>query len=139
MLCVRKMQDSAFIDPGMAMDRLDIDFQTTWRTETLSLTDWIERMGAAKRGGIFSTRSEMEYELELVTKFKACQTPARGPFKNEEGTIDLDWTPYSPQLSRGTALSDLDITVVAAAVEAVEKVIIHNEERLKLFLNKLTD
>jgi hypothetical protein len=139
MLCVRKMQDSAFIDPGMAMDRLDLDFQTTWRTEKLSLTDWIERMGAAKRGGIFSTRSEMEYELELVTKSKASQTPARGPFKNEEGTIDLDWTPYSPQLSRGTALSDLDITVVAAAVEAVEKVIIHNEERLKLFLNKLTD
>jgi hypothetical protein len=81
----------------------------------------------------------MEFKIELGTKSKAFQTPARGPFKNEEETIDLDWTPDSPQLSGGTALSDLDVTVMEAAVEAVEKVIIRNEERLKLFVNKLTD
>jgi hypothetical protein len=77
-LFVRNNQDSAFIDPGMALDRLDLDFLTTWKTDKVTLTYWIDRMGTSKSGGTFSTRSEMEYELALGSKAKVFQTPARG-------------------------------------------------------------
>jgi hypothetical protein len=87
MIFVLKNQDSAFIDPGMALDRLDLDFLSTWRTDRVTLTDWIDQMGAAKRGGIFSTCSDMDYELALGSKAKVFQTPARGLFKNHEETV----------------------------------------------------
>jgi hypothetical protein len=90
MLFGRKNQDSTFIDPGMVLDRLDLEFITTWKTDRVTLTDWIDRMGAAKLGGIFSTRSDMEYELALVSKAKVFQTAARGPFKNQEEIVELD-------------------------------------------------
>jgi hypothetical protein len=41
MLFVRKNQDLAFIYPGMALDRLELDFISTWRTYRVTLTDWI--------------------------------------------------------------------------------------------------
>jgi hypothetical protein len=47
-LFVRKKQDSAFIDHGMALDRLDLDFLKTWETDKVSLTDLSEWMGATK-------------------------------------------------------------------------------------------
>jgi hypothetical protein len=84
MLSFRNNQESAFIYPWMVLDRLDLEFLTTWKTDKVTLTDWIDRMGAVKRGGIFSTCSEMEYKLALGSKAKVFQTPVRGPFKNQE-------------------------------------------------------
>jgi hypothetical protein len=75
MIFVRNNQDSTFIDAGMALDRLGLEFLTTWKTDKVTLTDWIDLMGAAKLGGIFSTRSEMEYELALGSKAKVFKHP----------------------------------------------------------------
>jgi hypothetical protein len=133
---VRKNQDSAFIDPGMALDRLDLDFLSTRKTDRVTLTDWIDRMGAAKRGVNFSTRSDMEYELELGSKAKVFQTPARGPFKNQEETVELD---FVPQISGGTAIEDLDVHGLAIAVDSIENMILLNEERLKKIMTKFSE
>jgi hypothetical protein len=139
MLFVRKNQDSAFIDPGMALDRLDLDFLSTWNTERVTLKDWINRMVAAKRGGNFSTRSDMECELALGSKAKVFQTPARGPFKNQEETVELDWTSFVPQISGGKAIEDLDVHGLAIAVDSIENVILLNEDRLKTFMTKFSE
>jgi hypothetical protein len=139
MLFVRNNQDSAFIDPEMALDRLDLDFLSTWKTDRATLTDWINRMGASKHGGIFSTRSDMEYELVLGSKAKVFQTPTRGPFKNQEETVELDWTPFVPQISGGTAIEDLDVHGLAIAVDSIEMVILLNEDHLKAFMTKFSD
>jgi hypothetical protein len=39
MLFIRNNQDSAFIDPGMALDRLELEFLSTWKTDRVTLTD----------------------------------------------------------------------------------------------------
>jgi hypothetical protein len=135
-LFVRNNQYSDFIDPGMALDRLDLDFISTWNIDRVTLTDWIDRMGAAKRGGNFSTRSDMEYELALGSKAKVFQTPTRGPFKNQEETIELDWNSFVPQISGGTAIEDLDLHGLAIAVDSIENVILLNEDRLITFITK---
>jgi hypothetical protein len=96
-------------------------------------------MGAAKRGGILSTRSDMEYELALGSKAKVFQTPARGPFKNQEETVEIDWTHFVPQISGGTAIEDLDVHGLAWAVDSVEKLILLNKDRLKAFMTNFSD
>jgi hypothetical protein len=93
-------------------------------------------MGAAKCRGIFSTRSDMEYELALGSTAKLFQTPTRGPFKNQEEIVELDWTPFVPQISDGTAIEDLDVHGLAIAVDSIEKVILLNEDCLKAFMTK---
>jgi hypothetical protein len=139
MLFVRNNQESASIDPGMALDRLDLDFLSTWKTYRVTLTDWIDRMGAAKRGANFSTRSDMEYELALGSKAKVFQTPGRGPFKNQEENDELDWTSFVPQISGGTAIEDLDVHGLAIAVDSIENVILLNGDRLKTFMTKFSE
>jgi hypothetical protein len=74
----------------MALDRFDLDFLSTWKTDRVTLTEWIDRIGSATHGGIFSTRSDMEYELALGSKANVFQTPAREPFKNQEEIVELD-------------------------------------------------
>jgi hypothetical protein len=79
MMFVRKNQDSAYVDPGMALDRLDPEFMATWKTDKVSFNIWMDRMEAARRGGEFSTLNEMEEELELGAKVKNFKTPGRKP------------------------------------------------------------
>jgi hypothetical protein len=139
MLFVRKNQEWAFIDPGMVLDRLDLDFLSTWKTYRVTLTDWIDRMGVAKHGGMFSTHSEMKYELALGSKAKVFQTPARGLFKNQEETVELDWTSSVHQIYGGTAIEDLNVHGLAIAVDSIENVILLNEDRLKTFMTKFSE
>jgi hypothetical protein len=134
MIFVNNNQDSAFIDPGMELDWLDLDSLTTWKTYKVTLTDLIDRMGAVNGRGIFSTHSEMEYELALVSNAKVFQTPVRGPLKNQEETFQLDWTPFVPQISGGAAIEDLAVHGLAIAVDSIEMVIFLNKDRLKAFM-----
>jgi hypothetical protein len=59
MMFVRKNQDSAYVDPGMALDRLDPNILATWRTDKVSVNIWMDRMEAVRCGGEFSTFHEM--------------------------------------------------------------------------------
>jgi hypothetical protein len=70
MMFVRKNQDSAYVDPGLALDRLDPKILATWRTDKVSFNIWMDRMEAVRRGGEFSTVHEMEEELDLEAKPK---------------------------------------------------------------------
>jgi hypothetical protein len=58
MMCVRKNQDSAYVDPGTALDRLDPKILATWRTDKVSFNIWMDRMEEVQRGGEFSTFHE---------------------------------------------------------------------------------
>jgi hypothetical protein len=42
MMFVRKNQDSAYVDPGMALDRLDRKIMATWRTDKVSFNIWMD-------------------------------------------------------------------------------------------------
>jgi hypothetical protein len=55
MIFVRKNQDSAYVDRGMAFDRLDPNILATWRIDKVSFNMWMDRMEAVRRGGEFST------------------------------------------------------------------------------------
>jgi hypothetical protein len=55
MMFVRKNQDSAYVDPGMALDRLDPKIIATWITGKVSFNIWMDRMEAVRCGGEFST------------------------------------------------------------------------------------
>jgi hypothetical protein len=44
MMFVHKNQDSAYVDPGMALDRLDPEILATWRTAKVSSNIWMDRM-----------------------------------------------------------------------------------------------
>jgi hypothetical protein len=119
MMFVRKNQDSAYVDPGMALDRLDPKILATWRTDKVSFNIWMDRMEAVRRGGESSTFHEMEEELELGAKAKNFKTPGRKRFKNAEETVDLEWTTYVPRMVHGLNPADLTLMSVASAVEAV--------------------
>jgi hypothetical protein len=131
MMFVRKNQDSAYVDPGMALDRLDPNIIATWRTDKVSFNIWMDRMEAVRRGGEFSTFHEMEEELELGAKAKNFKTPGRKPFKNAEETVDLEWTTYVPLMVQGLNPADLTLMSVASAVEAVEEEVKYSDTRLK--------
>jgi hypothetical protein len=51
MIFVRKNQDSAYVDPGMALDRLDPKILATWRNDKVSFNIWMDQMEAVRRGG----------------------------------------------------------------------------------------
>jgi hypothetical protein len=131
MMFVRKNQDSAYVDPGMALDRLDPEIMATWRTGKVSFNIWMDRMETVQRGGEFSTLHEMEEELELGAKSKNFKTPGRTPFKNAEETVDLEWTTYFPRMVHGLNPAELTLTYVASAVEAVEEAVRYSDTRLK--------
>jgi hypothetical protein len=131
MMCVRKNQDSAYVDPGMALDRLDPKILATWKTDKVSFNIWMDRMEAVRRGGEFSTLHEMEEELELGAKSKSFKTPGRKPFKNAEENVDLEWTTYVPRMAHGLNPADLTLIYVASAVEAVAEAGKYSDTRLK--------
>jgi hypothetical protein len=131
MMFVLKNQDSAYVDPGMALDRLDPKSLATWRTDKVSFNIWMDRMEAVRRGGEFSTFHEIEEELELGAKAKNFKTPGRNPFKNAEETVDLEWTTYVPRMVQGLNPADLTLMSVASAVEAVEEAVKYSDTRLK--------
>jgi hypothetical protein len=123
MMFVRKNQDSDYVDPGMALDRLDPKILATWRTDKFSFNIWMDRMEAVRRGGEFSTFHEMEEELELVSKAKNFKNPGLKPFKNAEETVDLEWTNYVQCMVHGLNPADLSLMSVASAVGAVEEAV----------------
>jgi hypothetical protein len=131
MMFVRKKQDSAYVDPGMALDRLDPKILATWRTNKVSFNILMDRMEAVRHGGEFSTFHEMEEELELGAKAKNFKTPGRTPFKNAEETVDLEWTTYVPRMVHGLNPADLTLMYVASAVEAVEEAAKYSDTWLK--------
>jgi hypothetical protein len=65
MMLVRRNQDPAYVDHGLALDRLDPEILATWSTGKVSFNIWMDRMEAVRRGGKSSTLHEMEEELEL--------------------------------------------------------------------------
>jgi hypothetical protein len=131
MMFVRKNQDSAYVDPGMALDRLDPKILATWGTDKVSFKIWMDRMEAVRRRGEFSTFHEMEEELELGAKAKNFKTPGRKPFKNAEETVDLEWTTYVPRMVQGSNPADLTLMSMASAAEAVEEAVKYSDTRLK--------
>jgi hypothetical protein len=48
MMLVCKNQDSAYVDPGMALDHLDPNILATWRTDKVSFNIWMDRMEAVR-------------------------------------------------------------------------------------------
>jgi hypothetical protein len=131
MMFVCKNQDSAYVDPGMALDRLDPKILATWRTDKVSFNIWMDRMEAVRRGGECSTFHEMEEELELGAKAKNFKKPGRKPFKNAEETVDLEWITYVPRMVQGSNPADLTLMSVVSAVEAEEEAINCSDTRLK--------
>jgi hypothetical protein len=81
----------------------------------------------------------VEYELALSSKAKVFQTPARGPFKNQEEKVELDWTHFVPQISGGTAIEDIDVHGLAIAVDSIEHVILLNKDCMKALMTKFLD
>jgi hypothetical protein len=127
MMFVRKSQDSAYVDPGMALYRLDPEILATWRTDKVYFNIWMDRMESVRRGGEFSTLHEIEEELELGSKAKNFKTPGRKPFKNSEETVDLEWNNYVPCMVHSLNPAELILTSVASAVEDVR----YSDTRLK--------
>jgi hypothetical protein len=131
MMFVRKNQDSAYVDPGRALDHLDPKILATWRTNKVSFNIWMDRMEAVRRGGEFSTLHEMEEELELGAKAKNFKTQGRKTFKNTEETVDLGCTTYVPRIVHGLKQADLTFISVASAVESVAEAVNYSDTRLK--------